>query len=454
MFDQLTARLTEAIQRVTGKGRITEDNVRDTVRTIRMALLEADVALPVAKALVERVRDRALGEEVARSLNPGQAFVKIVHDELVAVLGGDASPLNPHGHPAVIMLVGLQGAGKTTTAAKLARHLATTRGGAVLLASTDVYRPAARDQLKKLATDLGVGFLASTSDSPAVIAREALEAAKRGGQRWLILDTAGRLHVDADMMQEARELHELVAPSETLFVVDSMAGQDAVNSARAFHEALALTGVILTKTDGDARGGVALSVREVTGLPIKLVGTGEKVEALEPFVPTRFASRILGMGDVVGLVEQVQSAVKREDMERLAGKVKEGRQLSLEDYREQLRQLLKMGGIEQLLDKVPGLKPEQLAAAKFDPKVFRRQIGIIDSMTPAERRRPDLIDGSRKRRIAAGAGLPIQDVSRLLKQHKQLAKTMKQLAKGGGMQRLLGSLGRGGGGPPLLRGRR
>jgi signal recognition particle subunit SRP54 len=454
MFDQLTARLTEALQRVTGRGRITEDNVRDTVRMIRMALLEADVALPVAKALVDRVRDRALGEEVARSLNPGQAFVKIVHDELVSVLGGDSAPLNPQGHPAVIMLVGLQGAGKTTTAAKLARHLTTTRGGAVLLASTDVYRPAARDQLKKLASDLGVGFLSSTSDSPAVIAREALETAKRGGQRWLIVDTAGRLHVDADMMKEARELHELVTPSETLFVVDSMAGQDAVNSARAFHEALPLTGVILTKTDGDARGGVALSVREVTGLPIKLVGTGEKVEALEPFVPTRFASRILGMGDVVGLVEQVQGAVKREEMERLAEKVQQGRQLSLEDYRDQLRQLLKMGGIEQLLDKMPGLKPEQLAAAKFDPKVFRRQIGIIDSMTPAERRRPDVIDGSRKRRIAAGSGLPIQDVSRLLKQHKQMAKTMKQLAKGGGMQRLLGSLRPGGGGPPMLRGRR
>jgi signal recognition particle subunit SRP54 len=454
MFDQLSARLTEAIQRVTGRGRITEDNVRDTVRAIRMALLEADVAVPVAKAFVERVRDRALGEEVARSLNPGQAFVKIVHDELVAVLGGDASPLDPRGQPAVIMLVGLQGAGKTTTAAKLARHISTTRGGAVLLASTDVYRPAARDQLKKLAGDLGVGFLSSTSDSPAAIASEAIEAAKRGGQRWLILDTAGRLHVDADMMNEARELHGLVTPSETLFVVDSMAGQDAVNSARAFHEALPLTGVILTKTDGDARGGVALSVREVTGLPIKLVGTGEKVDALEPFVPSRFASRILGMGDIVGLVEQVQSSVKREEMERLAGKVKEGRQLNLEDYRDQLRQLLNMGGLEQLLDKVPGLKPEQLAAAKFDPKVFRRQIGIIDSMTPAERRRPDLIDGSRKRRIAAGSGLPVQDVSRLLKQHKQLSKTMKQLSKGGGMQRLLGSLRPGGGGPPMLRGRR
>jgi len=452
MFDQLTARLTEAIGRVTGRGRITEENVRDTVRTIRMALLEADVALPVAKALVERVRDRALGEEVARSLNPGQAFVKIVHDELVAVLGGDAAPLAPHGRPAVIMLVGLQGAGKTTTAAKLARHLSTQLGGAVLLVSTDVYRPAAREQLAKLASELGVGYFRSMSDAPAVIAQEAVAAAERGGQRWLILDTAGRLHVDAAMMDEARELHRLVTPAETLFVVDSMAGQDAVNSARAFNEALPLTGVILTKADGDARGGVALSVREVTGLPIKLVGTGEKVDALEAFVPARFASRILGMGDVVGLVEQVQKSINREDMERVAAKVKDGRHLSLEDYREQLRQLLNMGGIEQLLDKLPGIKPEQLAGANFDPKQFRRQIGIIDAMTPRERRQPDLIDGSRKRRIAAGAGLPIQDVSRLLKQHKQLTKTMKQLSKGGGMQRLLGAMRRGG--PPPLRGRR
>ncbi|HUQ53223.1 MAG TPA: signal recognition particle receptor subunit alpha, partial [Gammaproteobacteria bacterium] len=367
MFDQLTARLTAAIQNVTGRGRITEDNVRDTMRTIRMALLEADVALPVAKALVDRVRDRALGEEVARSLNPGQAFVKIVHDELLAVLGGESSPLSPQGHPAVVMLVGLQGAGKTTTAAKLAKHLTTTRGGAVLLVSTDVYRPAARDQLATLASDLGVGFHKSASDSPSEIAREALAAAQRGGQRWLILDTAGRLHVDAEMMDEARELHALVSPSETLFVVDSMAGQDAVNSARAFHEALPLTGVILTKADGDARGGVALSVREVTSLPIKLVGTGEKIDALEPFVPARFASRILGMGDVVGLVEQVQKTVDREEMEKLAGKVKQGKGISLEDYREQLKQMVNMGGIEQILDKLPGLKPEQLAAAKFDP---------------------------------------------------------------------------------------
>jgi signal recognition particle subunit SRP54 len=453
MFDQLTARLSDAIQRVTGRGRITEENVRETVRTIRMALLEADVALPVAKAFVERVRDRALGEEVARSLNPGQAFVKIVHDELVAVLGREASPFAPeHGRPAVIMLVGLQGAGKTTTAAKLARRLVQDRGGAALLVSTDVYRPAAREQLARLAADLNVGFFQSSSEDPATIASEALAAAQRGGQRWVILDTAGRLHVDAEMMTEAKELQRLVAPVETLFIVDSMGGQDAVNSARAFHEALPLTGVVLTKTDGDARGGVALSVREVTGLPIKLVGTGEKVEALETFVPSRFASRILGMGDVVGLVEQVQQQVDREEMERVASKVKQGRQLSLEDYREQLRQLVKMGGLGGLLDKLPGVKPEQLAAASFDPKTFRRQIGIIDSMTPAERRQPKLIDGSRKRRIAAGAGLPVQDVSRLLKQHEQLTKTMKQLSKRGGMQRVLGAMRRGG--PPPLRGRR
>jgi signal recognition particle subunit SRP54 len=440
--------------RVTGRGRITEENVRDTVRTIRMALLEADVALSVAKSFVDRVRDRALGEEVTRSLNPGQAFVKIVHDELVAVLGGEASPLAPRGQPAVIMLVGLQGAGKTTTAAKLARYLTSERGGAALLVSTDVYRPAAREQLARLAADLGVGFFHSASNDPRLIVTEALAAAQRGGQRWVILDTAGRLHVDNEMMTEARELHRLASPSETLFVVDSMAGQDAVNSARAFHDALPLTGVILTKTDGDARGGVALSVREVTGLPIKLVGTGEKVEALEAFVPSRFASRILGMGDVVGLVEQVQQRVDREEMERVAGKLKGGKRLTLEDYREQLRQLVNMGGVEQLLDKLPGVKPAQLAAAtaKLDARQFRRQIGIIDSMTPAERRQPGLIDGSRKRRIAAGAGLPVQEVSRLLKQHEQLTKTMKQLSKRGGMPRLLGAW-RGGGAPPF-RGRR
>ncbi len=437
MFDQLTQRLSDAVQRMTGRGRITEDNVRETVREIRMALLEADVALPVAKAVVDRVRDRALGAEVARSLNPGQTFIKVVHDELVNVLGGDASPITQKGRPSVLMLVGLQGAGKTTTAAKLALHVPKHSGKEVLLVSTDVYRPAARTQLAKLAADNQLDYYAGAEGEPVAIARGALAAAQKGGHRWLILDTAGRLHVDDEMMEEARALQQSVEPTETLFVVDSMAGQDALNAARAFHQALPLTGVILTKADGDARGGAALSVREVTGLPIKLVGTGEKVDALEAFEPARFAARILGMGDVVGLVEQVQRQVDREQMERLATKVKRGQELGLDDFREQLKQLVNMGGLEQLLDKLPGVKPEALAAARFDPKLLRRQIAIIDSMTPRERRHPAIIDGSRKRRIAVGAGLPVQDVSRLLKQHRQIGKTMKQLGKGGGLQRLL-----------------
>jgi signal recognition particle subunit SRP54 len=453
MFEQLTQRLGEAVQRMTGRGRITEDNVRDTVRQIRMALLEADVALPVAKAVVDRVRDRALGEEVARSLNPGQAFIKVVHDELVNALGGDASAIAQRGRPSVLMLVGLQGAGKTTTAAKLALHVPKHSGRDVLLVSTDVYRPAARTQLAKLAADNELDYYAGTEAEPVAIARAALAAARSGGHRWLILDTAGRLHVDDEMMQEARALQQTVEPTETLFVVDSMAGQDALNATRAFHQALPLTGVILTKADGDARGGVALSVREVTGLPIKLVGTGEKVDALEAFDPARFAARILGMGDVVGLVEQVQRQVDREQMERLATKVKRGQELGLDDFREQLKQLVNMGGLEQLLDKLPGVKPEALATARIDPKVLRRQIAIIDSMTPRERHHPAIIDGSRKRRIAAGAGLPVQDVSRLLKQHRQIGKTMKQLGKGGGLQRLLkGGAERRGPFPP--RGRR
>jgi signal recognition particle subunit SRP54 len=425
--------------------------VRDTVRQIRMAFLEADVALPVAKAIVDRVRDRALGEEVARSLNPGQTFIKIVHDELVSVLGGDVAPLAQQGKPTVVMLVGLQGAGKTTTAAKLALHLATRAGSDVLLVSTDVYRPAARAQLAKLAADNGIGYFKGEQTAPAAIAREALAEARRAGHRWLIVDTAGRMHVDEEMMSEARVLQQIVEPAETLFILDAMAGQDAVNSARAFHEALPLTGVILTKADGDARGGAALSVREVTGLPIKLVGTGEKVDALEGFDPTRFAARILGMGDVVGLVEQVHRQVDQEQMERLATKVKRGQELGLDDFRDQLRQLVNMGGLEQLLEKLPGITSEQLAGARFDPRLLRRQIGIIDSMTPRERRHPAIIDGSRKRRIAAGAGLPVQEVSRLLKQHRQMGKTMKRIKKSGGMEKLLGGMRRGGG--PPARGR-
>jgi len=450
MFQSLTQRLSQAVDRVRGRGRITEANVRDVAREIRMALLEADVALPVVKALIERVRHRALGEEVAKSLNPGQAFVKIVHDELVEVLGGSETRIEPRGRPTTVMLVGLQGTGKTTTAAKLARFL-TGSAGEVLLASTDVYRPAAREQLRTLAGELGTGFLDSDSDSPATIAGEALDAARERHSRWLIVDTAGRLHVDETMMAEAGALHRVLEPAETLFVVDAMAGQDAVNSARAFHEALPLTGVVLTKADGDSRGGAALSVREVTGLPIKLIGTGEKLDALEVFVPERMASRILGMGDVVGLVEEVQRQVDSEAIEKVAGRVKRGRQLNLEDFKTQLEQIRNLGGLESLLDKLPGLPALGGAAGSLDDRALRRQIGIINSMTSRERRQPALIDGSRKRRIAAGAGRPVQEVSRLLKQHKQLAKAMKRVSKGG-LKGLLGglqdpSVGTRGGGP-------
>jgi signal recognition particle subunit SRP54 len=446
MFQTLTERLGQVVRQVTGRGRITEDNVRDTVRQIRMALLEADVALDVAKAFVERVRDRALGDEVAKSLNPGQAFVKIVHDELAAVLGAEPSPIVGGKRLSVVMLVGLQGAGKTTTAGKLVAHLAERSPQEILLASTDVYRPAAREQLARLAEETGAGYFASDLESPAAIAAAALAEARRLGKRWLIVDTAGRLHVDEQMMAEAADVHAVVEPSETLFVVDAMSGQDAVNSAKAFHQALPLTGVILTKTDGDARGGAALSLKEVTGLPIKLVGSGEKLDALEAFVPERFASRILGMGDIVGLVEQVQANVDREAAERVAAKVKRGRGLDLADYREQLQQMIGMDGLESLLEKLPGVNPGALRAAGFDKRVLARQVALIDSMTPRERRHPALIDGSRKRRIAGGAGLPVQDLNRLLKQHRQLEKTMKR-AKKGGMQRMMAQAMRGRGMP-------
>jgi len=445
MFETLSERLNGALQRVTGRGRITEDNVRDTVRQIRMALLEADVALPVVKRIVERVRQRALGAEVARSLNPGQTFVKIVHDELVIVLGRDQAPLRAKGRPAVVLLVGLQGAGKTTTAGKLAKFLSNGATSDVLLVSTDVYRPAAREQLETIARDLGAGYVRPEGD-PRAIAVAALDEARRRGSRWLIVDTAGRLHVDDAMMAEVRDIHAAVDPVETLFIVDSMLGQDAVNSAKAFHDALPLTGAILTKADGDARGGAALSVREITGVPIKLVGTGEKLDALESFVPERFASRILGMGDVVGLVEQVQKQVDREKAERVAAKVKKGRELDLEDYKDQLEQLIGMGGLASVLEKLPGVKPEALASSGFDDRQLKRQIAIINSMTRKERRNPALIDGSRKRRIAAGSGLAVQEVNRLLKQHKLLAKTMKRASKGG-LQRALGGMMRGRGGP-------
>ncbi|MGD8340869.1 MAG: signal recognition particle protein [Gammaproteobacteria bacterium] len=452
MFQTLTERLSTSVRQLTGRGRITEKNVRDTVRQIRMALLEADVALPVAKRFVERVRQRALGDDVARSLDPGQVFVKIVHDELVAVLGGDKAPIKPRGRPSVLLLAGLQGAGKTTTAGKLAGQLGKDKPQEILLVSLDVYRPAAREQLKKLAASAGASWFEAESDDPRAIAQAALEEARRRGVRWLIADTAGRLHVDDAMMAEVQSVHETLGPAETLFVIDAMAGQDALASANAFNSALPLTGVVLTKADGDARGGVALSVREATGVPIKLIGTGEKLDAIESFDPDRFASRILGMGDVVGLVEEVQAKVDREAVEKVASKVKRGRGLDLDDFKQQLEQIGNMGGLESLVSKIPGLPAGAGGLPpQFDDRVIRRQIAIIDSMTRQERRRPDIIDGSRKRRIASGSGLSVQDVNRLLKQHKTLVKTMKRFGKGGmaGMQSMLGSLQ----GAPGLRGR-
>jgi signal recognition particle subunit SRP54 len=433
MFENLTDRLSRAGDALRGRGRITDDNIRDTLRQVRMALLEADVALPVVKDFIERTRARALGAEVAKSLTPGQAFVKIIHDELVHTMGSANESLNLRAQPpAIVMLAGLQGAGKTTTAAKLARRLAERDKRKVMLASADVYRPAAILQLQRLAGEVGAVFFPSDAgQDPVDIARRAVEAARRELCDVLIIDTAGRLHIDDAMMDEVRRIHQAVTPVETLFVVDSMAGQDAVNAARAFGDALELTGVILTKTDGDARGGVALSVRQVTGKPIKFIGAGEKTTALEPFHPERLASRILGMGDVVSLVEEVQHKVDREQADKLARKISKGQGFNLQDLRDQIRQMQDMGGLAGLIDKLPG----KAMPAKVDPKAgereMRRQAAVIDSMTPRERRHPAIIDGSRKRRIAQGAGVQVQEVNRLLKQHAQMQKMMKKFSKGG-----------------------
>jgi len=442
MFDSLTERLSHAVDAVRGRGRLTEDNIADTLRQVRMALLEADVAVPVVKAFTDAVRQRALGEEVARSLTPGQAFIKILHDELVQVMGEPGQGLNLRAQPPVIVLLaGLQGAGKTTTAAKLARHLAESRKKRVLLASTDVYRPAAMTQLERLASQVGADYFHAESSTPPVeIARAAVQHARRHGHDVLIVDTAGRLHVDADMMAEVRAVDAAIEPLERLFVVDSMAGQDAVNSARAFDEALELTGVILTKADGDARGGAALSVRHVTGKPILFLGVGEKTEALEAFHPERVASRILGMGDVVSLVEQVQSQVDQEKAQKLAAKLTKGGGFDMTDLREQLQQFQKMGGLGAIMDKLPAGMLQGGQVGQVDERVIRRQIAIIDSMTPRERRRPGTIDGSRKRRIAAGSGVQVQDVNRLLKQFTEMERMMKKL-RGGGLRKLMRGLG-------------
>jgi signal recognition particle subunit SRP54 len=441
MFAKLTERLSKAVDSLRGRGRLTEENIGESLREVRMALLEADVALPVVKRFIDAVKAKAVGTEVQGSLTPGQALVGVIHDELVALMGGNARPFDlRHAPPAVILLAGLQGAGKTTTAGKLARHLLAGRKR-VLLVSTDIRRPAAVLQLQRLAEQVGADFHpVATGAAPPAIASSALEAARRGVYDVLIVDTAGRLHIDAELMQEVRDIDTAVQPQERLFVVDAMAGQDAVNAAKAFSEALQLTGTILTKADGDARGGAALSVREITGSPLLFIGTGEKSEALEPFDPDRMARRILGMGDVVALVEEVRKAVDVEEAEKLAKKVAKGKGFDFNDLKSQLQQLQKMGGMEGLLDKLPGgaAAMQKLKGGQAE-KQLSGQIALIDSMTPRERRRPEIIDGSRRRRIAAGSGMQVQDVNRLLKQHMEMQKMMKKLGSGK-LARMMGAM--------------
>jgi signal recognition particle subunit SRP54 len=441
LFENLTARLSRTVDTLRGRGRITEENVGESLREVRMALLEADVALPVVKTFIERVKQKALGAEVTASLTPGQAFVGILHRELVSLMQGERGRFELRAQPpVVVLLAGLQGAGKTTTAGKLARWLIEQKKR-VLLVSTDIRRPAAVLQLQRLAEQVGAAiFPTDVRQDPARIARDALEAARKGVYDVLVVDTAGRLHVDAELMDEVKQIERAVETHERLFVIDAMAGQDAVNSARAFGQALDLTGVVLTKADGDARGGAALSVREVTGKPIVLVGVGEKLDALEPFDAERMAGRILGMGDVVALVEQVQKQVDVEEAQKLAKKVAKGKGFDLVDLKGQLEQLQKMGGVASLMDKLPSaaIKGGKAPAPEQGDKEVRRQIAIINSMTKKERRNPGLLDGSRRRRIAAGAGIQVQDVNKLMKQFMEMQKMMKSFS-GGKMKRLMGA---------------
>lgn len=444
MFENLTGRLDTTLKRLRGEARLTEENISASLREVRMALLEADVALPVVKKFIDDVRAKAVGQEVIGSLTPGQAVVKVVYDALVALMGDKNEQLNLAVRPpAVVLLAGLQGSGKTTSAAKLARLLREREKKSVLLVSVDVYRPAAIEQLRLLASQVGVGFFPSQVGSkPVDIARAALDQARLSAADVLIVDTAGRLHVDAELMDEIRALHAAVNPVETLFVVDSMTGQDAVNTAKAFGEALPLTGVVLTKTDGDARGGAALSVRSITGKPIKFLGVGEKTDALEPFYPERLASRILGMGDVLSLVEQAQRNVDHDQAQQLVKKINKGG-FDLADFREQLLQMEKMGGMASLVDKLPtgGKLPDAAQLAQGE-KQMRRSVAMINSMTPEERRKPEIIRGSRKRRIAAGSGTQVQEVNRMLKQFLEMQIMMKRMGKGGLAKMMRGLKGR------------
>ncbi|HET9835318.1 MAG TPA: signal recognition particle protein [Rhodanobacteraceae bacterium] len=455
MFESLSQRLSATVQRLAGRGRLTEENIRESLREVRIALLEADVALPVVQALIERIKVRAVGQEVMKSLTPGQALIKVVRDELTAVMGSANTDLDLSATPpAVVLMAGLQGAGKTTTVAKLARYLAERRKKKVMVVSCDVYRPAAIEQLQTLAQQVGAGFVPSaTGQDPVAIARGAVDAARREVADVLIVDTAGRLHIDAEMMDEIKALHGALHPVETLFVVDSMTGQDAANTAKAFAEALPLTGVILTKTDGDARGGAALSVRYVTGRPIKFLGAGEKPDALEPFHPDRVATRILGMGDVLSLIEDVQQKADQDKTEKLAAKMAKGKKFDMNDMRDQLEQMLNMGGLAGLMEKLPGVSslPDSVKS-KVNDKEVKRMMAIIGSMTKKERRHPDLLNGSRRARVARGSGTQPAEVNRLLKQYTQMSKMMSKFARGGMkglMRQMSGSMkGMGGRGFP------
>ncbi len=433
MLENLTERLSRIAKAIRGEARLTEANIQEALREVRMALLEADVALPVVKTFIERVREAALGAEVVGSLTPGQALVGVVHRELTALMGGEDATLDlAVAPPAVVLLAGLQGSGKTTTAAKLARMLVRERGKKPLLVSCDVYRPAAIEQLRTLAAEIGVDFFPSeTGQKPMAIALAALDHARKHYHDVLLVDTAGRLAIDATMMQEITDLHAGLKPVETLFVVDAMQGQDSVKVARAFGDALPLTGIVLTKLDGDARGGAALSVRQVTGKPIKFAGVSEKPDGLELFHPERMASRILGMGDVLSLVEEARKTVDVDEATKFAEKLKKGKGFDLEDFKRQIGQMRKMGGVSALVDKLPAQFAPAAQSAQMDEKQLRRVEGIINSMTPAERMRPEILKASRKRRIAAGAGVPVQEVNRLLNQFEQMREMMKRIQKGG-----------------------
>ncbi|NRA71393.1 MAG: signal recognition particle protein [Gammaproteobacteria bacterium] len=440
MFENLTDRLSQTLKNISGRGRLTEDNIKETLREVRMALLEADVALPVVRDFIGKVKERAVGTEVSKSLSPGQAFVKIVQSELESAMGEVNESLNLNAQPpAVIMMAGLQGAGKTTSVAKLAKFLREREKKSVVVVSADVYRPAAIKQLETLAAEVEVDFFPSDiSQKPLDIVNGAIAHAKKAFADVVIVDTAGRLHVDTSMMDEIVALHKAVNPIETLFVVDAMTGQDAANTAKAFNDTLPLTGIILTKTDGDARGGAALSIRAITGKPIKFLGVGEKVDALEPFHPDRMASRILGMGDVLSLIEEVERKVDKVKAEKLAKKLKKGKGFDLEDFRDQLIQMRNMGGMMGMMDKLPGMgQIPDAVKNQMDDKLTVRMEAIISSMTPGERARPDIIKGSRKRRIAAGSGVQIQDVNKLLKQFMQMQKMMKKMSGKGGMQKMM-----------------